>query len=549
MDNQPLISIIMGFLNAGKFIRESIESVFAQTYHNWELLLIDDGSTDTSTKIARQYAKQNPAKVYYLEHNAHQNRGVCASRNLGIRNAKGEFIAILDADDVWLPHKLERQVSILHSQYEAGMVYGAAQYWRSWTGDPEDIQQDFIPESGVQPNTLIKPPALLTRLYPLGSGSAPCPSDLMLRRKVVEDIGGFEESFHGMCQLYEDQAFLAKVYLKEPVFVSNECWSKYRLHPDSCDSVVMKAGQYHSVRKYFLNWLAEYLSNQQIRDVHVWKSLHKALRPYRHPILYSMLNHISYLKGQKKNILKRIMKRILPFPIRNWLRNLRQYRHRPGVGSVRFGDLRRTTPISREFGFDRGLPVDRYYIENFLATYAGDISGRVLEIGDDFYTQKFGGNRVSKRDVLHVTESSPQVTFIGDLTCADHIPSDIFDCIILTQTLHLIYDVRAALKTLYRILKPGGVLLATFPGISQISEDQWGNSWYWGFTTMSAHRLFTEIFPQSGVTVKAYGNVLTAAAFMYGLAAEELKQEEFNHYDPIYQVLITVRAIKSGGIA
>jgi SAM-dependent methyltransferase len=193
---------------------------------------------------------------------------------------------------------------------------------------------------------------------------------------------------------------------------------------------------------------------------------------------------------------------------------------------VRFGDLRRLKPISRVFGFDRGLCIDRYYIENFLAKHAEDIRGHVLEIGDDTYTRRFGGDRVARSDVLHVQEGNPKATIVADLTCADSIPSDTFDCIIFTQTLQFIYDVRAAIRHLYRILKPGGVLLATFPGISQISRydmDRWGD--YWRFTTLSARRLFEEVFPPGNVTVRAYGNVLAAVAFLHGLSAEELRRE------------------------
>src|SRR5215510_12099685 len=162
MSGKPLVSAIIIFLNEEKFLQEAIESVFAQTYDQWELLLVDDGSTDASTAIARRYAEQYPEKVRYLEHVGHQNRGMSAARNLGVRNAKGEYIAFLDADDVWLPLKLEQQVAILNSQPEAAMVYGNTLYWYSWTKNPEDLKRDRIPKLGVPPNTLVKPPELLT---------------------------------------------------------------------------------------------------------------------------------------------------------------------------------------------------------------------------------------------------------------------------------------------------------------------------------------------------------------------------------------------------
>ena len=213
-------------------------------------------------------------------------------------------------------------------------------------------------------------------------------------------------------------------------------------------------------------------------------------------------------------------------------------------GVLSFGNLRRTTPVSHQFGYDRGRPIDRYYIESFLEGNAGDIRGHVLEIGDDAYTRKFGRENVIKRNVLNISADSPGSTVVGNLTQADHIPSESFDCIILTQTLHLIYDFRAALQTIRRILKPEGVVLATFPGISQISNDQWGSYWCWSFTALSAQRMFEEVFPEENIFVQTFGNVLTATAFLYGLAVQELQQDELEYNDTDYEVLITVKAVK-----
>ncbi len=218
----------------------------------------------------------------------------------------------------------------------------------------------------------------------------------------------------------------------------------------------------------------------------------------------------------------------------------------PPVGFVRLGSLRRRTPFSREFGYDRGRPIDRYYIEKFLSDHRLDITGHVLEVADDNYTRQFGADKVTKSDVLHVTCGDPKATVVGDLTCADHIPHDSFDCVIVTQTLQFIYDVRAALRSIHRILRPGGVVIATFPGLSPISRydaDRWGH--YWGFTSLSARRLFTEVFDEDQVQIAQYGNVLAAAAFLYGMATEELRKEELDYFDPDYELIIAVRAAKS----
>jgi SAM-dependent methyltransferase len=248
---------------------------------------------------------------------------------------------------------------------------------------------------------------------------------------------------------------------------------------------------------------------------------------------------------QTKDLLMVIPRVLIPGSVRRWLWvQLHRDKNLPPLGRVRFGSFRRLKPISSNWGFDRGLPIDRYYIERFLSAHRGDIRGHVLEILNDTYTRKFGGDQVSQSDVLSM-EFSPLTTIVGDLTHLDQVATNTFDCIILTQTLQLIYDVRAALSTVYRILKPGGTVLATFPGISQISlydMERWGD--HWRFTTRSASRMFEEVFPHARIQVDSCGNVLAATALLHGLAAQELHPDELDASDPGFQVLITIRAAK-----
>lgn len=238
------------FLNEERFLQEAIDSVFSQTYESWELLLVDDGSTDASTEIALRCAGKYPGKVRYLEHEDHQNRGMSTSRNLGVRHAKGKYISYLDGDDAWLPGKLEQQVAILESKPEAVLVYGPLQRWYSWTGDPEDVQRDDLyglhaPGGHINPDTLIKPPKLLALFL---RSKQLIPAGVMVQREVIERVGGSEDVFRGS---YEDAAVLVKVCLTSAVFVSSEWLYKYRIHPNSFCRVEKKLRQSSSSRLFF----------------------------------------------------------------------------------------------------------------------------------------------------------------------------------------------------------------------------------------------------------------------------------------------------------
>jgi SAM-dependent methyltransferase len=239
-------------------------------------------------------------------------------------------------------------------------------------------------------------------------------------------------------------------------------------------------------------------------------------------------------------------RRFLPEPLRRRARPLlAAYVDWKRTRPIDLGALRRTTPIDPNWGFERGTPIDRIYIERFIGTHGADIRGRVLEVAAPDYTTRYGRD-VERVDILMATEGNPQATIVGDLADAPQIPSETFDCAIVTQTLQFVYDVRAALATLHRILTPGGVLLATVPGITKISppEDEQYGEW-WHYTGRSARRLAEEAFGAGTVEVETYGNVLAAAGFLYGLAAPDLRAEELALRDPLYEVIIGVRAVKA----
>lgn len=294
---QPLVSGTMIFFNAERFIDEAIRSVLAQSYENWELLLVDDGSTDGSTAIARSYAERYPKKIRYLEHPEHQNHGMSASRSLGIRHSKGELIAFLDSDDVWEPDKLSEQVALMRSTPEAAMLYGRTLWWFGWTDKPEDVVRDRPTRLPVPPDTLVRPPELLRLLLPIDD-EYPCTCSVLIRREVIERVGGPEESFRGQ---YEDIIFYAKIFLEYPVFVAGACWDRYRQHSDSHCSVTIREGLYHvskpnPSRGAYLAWISDFLEAKGHKNTELWKVLREVQWPYRHPILYRLKEFLAHVR-------------------------------------------------------------------------------------------------------------------------------------------------------------------------------------------------------------------------------------------------------------
>ncbi len=245
---------------------------------------------------------------------------------------------------------------------------------------------------------------------------------------------------------------------------------------------------------------------------------------------------------------KELWRVVVPSPARFWLSERRQ-RVTRSLRRLRRGSdfvsLRRTIPVSTDWGVSRGQIIDRHYIEQFLAEHAADIRGHVLEFDQDLYAHRFGGTNVTQVDILHSAEGNPRATIVADLASGENIPSDKFDCIICTQVLHFVYDVHAAVRTLYRILKPGGVALVTAPGIQKIERPpmrKWEE--HWRFTSLSLSRLFEEVFPPRNIEVRASGNVLAAIAFLHGFAVEDLRAEDLEYRDPDYEVSIGLRAVK-----
>ena len=313
----PRVSVVIAFWNAEPFLQEAIDSVFAQTFEDWELLLVDDGSADASRSTAERARSRAPERVRALEHSRGENRGVPASRNLGMREARGELIAFLDADDIWLPDKLACQVAALDRHPTAGFVYGPAEWWHSWTGRAEDRERDRVPDMQVLPNVPHPPPTLLP-LFLRNAGISPCPSTVVVRRAVAEQVGRCEEHFRGFLALYEDQAFYSKIAVSVPMLRVDLCLARYRRHPRQM--TIVRAAEHASARRFFLGWLRDRLraTGQGNSELHrVLKTEYLELVPTP---AYRVRRAAALGLRQVERVVRAIARRALPRPLRDRIR-------------------------------------------------------------------------------------------------------------------------------------------------------------------------------------------------------------------------------------
>jgi glycosyltransferase involved in cell wall biosynthesis len=263
-------------------------------------LLIDDGSTDSSRAVAEEAARRTPASVIVLSHPNDANRGLPATRNLGLRHGRSEFVALLDADDMWMPSKLEQQVAILRNHPQAGMVFGRSEYWYSW--DAEVREDDSIPQLAPG-DRLYDPPELWKLCYPFGGFGSPCPSDLLFRRSTLEKLGGFEECFDRRYPTYEDVALLSKVFLTTPVYVSNQCWDRYRRHDESIWARAQQDGGEERSRAFYFQWMRKYLDKNSISDPSVRELYRQRSWNSRHRVLAQLLEGVRYALRPIKRVI------------------------------------------------------------------------------------------------------------------------------------------------------------------------------------------------------------------------------------------------------
>lgn len=532
----PLVSVIIPCYNHGRYLAEALASVRQQDYPAVEIVVVDDGSTDST----REVAQDHPFVNYIYQ----PNQGLSAARNTGLRHSTGPYLVFLDADDWLLPDALKINAQYLQQNPALAFVSGG---------------HDKVYAAGVvSDNSKVVTDLHYQRL--LEGNYIGMHATVMYQRWVFDKF-----EYDPALKAAEDYDLYLRIARTYPVVHHTHRVATYRRHGANMSGNIplMLMSVLAALKKQRSHLRSPAERQAYRRGRAFWKSLYsieldEKLRAPTTPntaaeLITLLVNKpalaFPYLLERSVSNLKNLFKRHLPGPGLRLLHQVGVYKgYQPAIGQVATGDLARTAPFSTEFGYERGGPIDRYYIEGFLARESTAIRGRVLEIGDNEYTLRFGGQRVTQSDILHIDASNPRATFTGDLSNAPHLPDNLFDCIVLTQTLHLIYDYRQALATCYRVLKPGGTLLLTVPGITPIDRGEWGKTWYWSFTDAALRRLLAETFPAAGVEIGSFGNVFIATAFLYGMGLPEVTKEQLNVYDPQFQVINTVKAVKSSSL-
>ena len=501
MDLNSTSTVAITTFNHAHYLSSAIESCLRQTTVN-EIIVIDDGSTDDPASVVARYPN---VRIISQE-----NRGLAAARNRAITATDTNFITFLDADDRLLPDAMEIGVEHLRSHPNALMTYGAH---RMINGVGEKISEQIYYPVLCDPYLQFLQHGNFIGMH----------ATVVYRRKDLLASGGFDENFRS-CEDYECFMRIAKV---GSIISHKRLVAEYRRHEKnmSNNSPAMLAAALRALDLQLSSGAAVTVeARAAIAAGRIfWRDYYSTKSPT-----------VRGFKGQRW-LAKAIplLGRLMPEEF--WV---------PSVGNVRLGDFARTRPISKSFGFDRGQPIDRYYIENFLSQCSGDIRGRVLEIGDDGYTRRFGGTNVFRSDVLHVDASCPGVTIVGDLSQSDVLPLDTFDCIILTQTLHLIYDMQKAITNLAASLKEDGVMIVTVPGISSIDREEWKDSWYWSLTELALAKLIAQSFDPRDFFTLSFGNVFAAVCFLQGLCRSEVPTAKLDVSDAAYPVVIGARVVK-----
>ena len=486
-------------------------------------MVIDDGSHDNPGAVVSRFAGVRLIRQ--------ANSGPSTARNTGLRAVSTDLVAFLDADDILLPDALAKGVACFGQNPACGLVFGGH----------NRVDVNLAYHSGPHLKPIIVP-ALDALLRGNAIGML---ATVLFERNNLLACAGFDPAIW-KCEDYDLYLRMARHY---PIVSHDAVIAAYRRHDNNVTRNELEMlswalrihRRYRPLRSNRPQWQAWREGRRNWRLVYekAWRAV-RLYAPQQRPRMTARLLWLAP-RETIANLLQATARQ--PF-VRRWKYRVKRALGRnpvPPPGAVRWGSFARATPISSNFGYDRGTPIDRHYIARFLAANATAITGRVLEIGDASYSRAYG-TAISQQDVLHFSPDAPGATIIGDLSQPGVLPPASFDCMVVTQTLYLIYDMHAAVVQMKNALKPGGTLLLTVPGITPIDRHEWKDSWFWSLTEQSATRLFNGVFSAENVQVSVYGNVYAACSFLQGLAVEEVRQDWLMELDPAFPVTVAVRA-------
>jgi peptidoglycan/xylan/chitin deacetylase (PgdA/CDA1 family)/glycosyltransferase involved in cell wall biosynthesis len=501
--NRNEIAAVVTCHNLGRTLREALDSIERQTRPAMEIVVVDDQSTDSYTRQVVGQVQNEGTHVLHI-----QGGSASASRNAGARITNAAYLVCLDADDVLEPTYFEKAGQRLDADPSLDFVtctmqaFGAARYiWR---------------------------PSPPTFVDAISTGGVPHAST-MIRRAVWESVGGFDESLPS----FELLDFWASVLQRGARgAVLDEPLLRYRIRSSSGYRRSLRTDTYLARLRHLYKKHEQAIAANGLELIEAKEAFLLSQREYQRTMESRIVDAETRLKVVQDNIDAAAAR-------------LAQH----GQSRVDRGDFQHPQPISASWGRDRGTPIDRYYIERFLEAHRTDIRGHVLEVRDSNYTTRFGAAAVTQADVVDVDAANSQATIVTDLRNASAIASDTYDCLVVTQTLHLIDDIRAAIRECARVLRPGGVLLATVPSIIRVDDEAGVDGDYWRLTEASARKLFADAFPQDCLEVTTYGNVAAATAFLQGVSLEEISTSEVEHRDPVFPVVVAVRAVRPASTA
>jgi|GEM_PF-529513 len=585
------VSIIIPARNASATIDATLQSVAGQTFQDWEAIIYDDLSTDCTADLVRSWCEREPR--FRMIIGAEAARGVANARNGAAELATGSWLLFLDADDLIRQDHLSLALSAASREADAVMVYGTGarltpdgrigpretpvhtEYFRHLAAyNPFYTHACLVRRATFEEfggfdsslhtcedwdlwQRLARAGARFTKiddciaLYRMRPDSLTHDADLVFKSACEVILRGHDKD----PRVREPAPSHANGVPQQgigPALLGIAIWCAGELIGSGKDAVpflkkIELVPAHHFSIPDCVSVMQRGILNGACALQDDWPSLLSATRAMIHDafsalkqrgtIQHSVSQCMEFLESYTENLPQRKLAKREP--------DESPTSTKPAIGEIRFGDFLRLQPVSTNWGIDRGTPIDRFYIESFLDRHREDIRGRVLEIEDNRYTRRFGGDRVDRSDILHVDPSEKSVTIVADLASADHIETSSFDCIILTQTLQMIFDVSAAVRTLERILKPGGVLLLTVPGITTADHGMWHGSWLWSFSSASVKALLKQWFPEPAISIESRGNVLAATAFLLGASQEDVPAVKFQVDDPNYPVTVLARAVKA----